>query len=84
MGSNLDAEAGTMKTWRKSKYVHEGHYVAEIEVTLVADETGWSPYLSVDDARRLDAVREALRHGDLASAAAYGQIYELQPITPQS
>jgi hypothetical protein len=72
-----------MSQRRKSKYVHEGQYVAEVEVELVEDDTGWSPYLSVADAYRLDDVREALRQGDLASAAKYGQIYELRPVVHQ-
>lgn len=72
-----------MNQRKKSKYVHEGQYVAEVEVELVEDETGWSPYLSVADAYKLDDVRNALRQGDLASAAKYGRIYELRPVAHQ-
>ncbi len=71
-----------MKQRKKSKLVHEGHYVAEVEVTLLEDETGWSPYLSIEDAYKLDGVREALRRGDLKAAANYGRIYELHPVSP--
>jgi len=70
-----------MKQRTKSKYVHEGQYVAEVEVTLLEDETGWSPYLSLEDAHKLDDVREALRQEDLKAAATYGHIYKLQPVT---
>ncbi len=72
-----------MKPRKKIKYVHEGRYVAEVEVELLEDETGWSPYLSVEDAYKLDDVREAIRQGDLESAAKYGQIYELRPVVHQ-
>jgi len=72
-----------MKRRKKTKYVHEGRYVAEVQVTLVEDETEWSPYLSVDDAYRLDDMRTALRQGDLESAARYGRIYELRPVAYQ-
>jgi hypothetical protein len=72
-----------MKQRTKSKYVCEGHYVAEVEVVLVEDNTGWSPYLSIEDAYKLDDVRDALRQGDLESAAKYGRIYELHPVTQQ-
>lgn len=65
---------------KKSKYVHEGQYVAEVEVILAEDETGWSPYLRVEDAYKLDDVREALRNGDLEAAGRFGQIYELHPV----
>jgi hypothetical protein len=69
-----------MKQRKKSKYVHVGQYVAEVEVALVEDDTGWSPYLSVEDAYKLDDVKDALRQGDLETAAKYGRIYELRPI----
>ena len=69
-----------MKQRKKSKYIHEGQYVAEVEVALVEDDTGWSPYLSVEDAYKLDDVRDALRQGDLESAAQYGRIYELRQV----
>lgn len=69
-----------MKRRQKSKYVHEGQYVAEVDVELLEDETSWSPYLSVEDAYKLDDVRDALRRGDLESAAKYGRIYELRPV----
>lgn len=69
-----------MKQRKKIKYVHEGHLVAEVEVELLVDDTGWSPYLSVQDAYKLDDVRDAIRQGDLESAAKYGRIYELRPV----
>jgi hypothetical protein len=72
-----------MKRRKKTKYVHAGRYVAEVEVALVEDETEWSPYLSVEDAYKLDDVRDALGQGDLESAARYGQIYELRPVSHQ-
>jgi hypothetical protein len=72
-----------MKQRKRSKYVHEGRYVAEVDVELLEDEAGWSPYLSVEDAYRLDEVRDALRQGDLAAAAKYGRIYELCPVAQQ-
>jgi len=69
-----------MRQRKKHKYVHEGRYVAEVEVALVEDDTGWSPYLSLEDARKLDDARDALRRGDLESAARYGRVYELRPV----
>lgn len=69
-----------MSSRKKIKYVHEGQFVAEVEVELIESDEAWSPYLSVNDAYRLDDVREALRHGDLESAARHGRIYELRPV----
>lgn len=56
-----------MKRRTKTKYVHEGQYVAEVEVALIEDETDWSAYVSIDDAYKLDDVRNALRQGNLES-----------------
>lgn len=72
-----------MKLQMKTKYVHEGKYVAEVKVALIEDDTGWSPYLSVEDAYKLDDVSDALRQGDLDSAARFGRIYELHPVAHQ-
>ena len=66
---------------RKSiKLIHEGKYAAEVPVELIEDDTAWSPYLSPADVRKLDAVRLALRRGDIAEAARYGRIFELTPV----
>lgn len=67
----------------KTKFVHEGKYAAAVQVSLIEDDTEWSPYLSVEDAYRLDDVREALRAGNLEAAARYGRIYELRPVAHQ-
>jgi hypothetical protein len=69
-----------MKTKRKTKLVHEGDLVAEAAVELIETEDGWSPYLSVEDAKQLDEVREALRRGDLKSAAKLGRVFRLTPV----
>ena len=65
------------------KIVHEGKYAAEIPVDLVEDSGGWSPYLSAADASKLNAVREALRTGDVAAATKHGLVFELLPVTAQ-
>ena len=69
-----------MSTQKKTKYVHEGKYVAEVDVELKVDETGWSPYLTVEDACRLDDVREALRHGNISAASNLARVFKLEPI----
>ena len=65
---------------KKTKYVHAGRYMAEVEVFLLEDDQAWSPYLSVEDARKLDEVRQALENEDLESASRYGRVYRLEPI----
>ena len=65
---------------KEIKLIHEGRYAAEIEVELIDDDTGWAPYLSVGDARKLDAVRAALKAGRLEEASMLGRVFELQPV----
>jgi len=69
-----------MEHRKRTKYIHEGRYVAEVEVTLIEDDTSWAPYISLEDAYRLDEVREALKSGDLQSAARHGRVYEMRPV----
>lgn len=70
-----------MKKRRRTKLVHEGKYVAQVDVELLETVEKWSPYLSLDDAYKLDDVREALRRGDLKAAARYGDIFTLTPVS---
>ena len=72
-----------MRRLKKTKYVHEGRYVAEVDVDLMEDKSEWSPYLSIDDAYKLDDVRDALRRGHLVSASQYARIFELLRVAQQ-
>lgn len=65
---------------RKTKYIHGGQFVAEVEVEVIEDDASWSPYLSLADANRLDAVRAASRRGDVNAAAMQGRVFRLEPI----
>ncbi len=66
---------------RYKKLVHEGEYAAEVEVELITTDEGWSPYLSLEDAERLDSVREALRRGDFREASRDARVYHLTPVS---
>jgi hypothetical protein len=69
-----------MRTKLQTKLVHEGEYVAEVDIEFIYTDEGWSPYLSLDDALKLDDVRQALRKGDLKGASQHARIYSLTPI----
>lgn len=62
------------------KLVHEEDYVAEVEVELIYTDDKWSPYLSLSDAEKLDAVRLALRRGDLKEASTLARVSKLVPV----
>ena len=70
-----------MSTERRTKLVHEGKYAVAVEVQKIEPDTAWSPYLSLEDAEKLDEVREALRRGDLKRAGQLGRVYQLTPLT---
>jgi hypothetical protein len=65
------AEKAHMSTKATERLVREGDFVAEVDVHLIEADGGWAPYLSLDDAYRLDDVREALRSGDLRRASQW-------------
>lgn len=69
-----------MKKRHQKKLIHEGQYVAEVDIELIDTDEGWSPYLSLDDARKLDDVRNALRRGDLQSAGRLARLYTLTAV----
>ena len=69
-----------MNRRRRTKLVREGIYVAEVDVDLLEEPEGWSPYLSVEDAYRLDDVRQALRQGDVKTATRHSRVFRLTPV----
>jgi hypothetical protein len=69
-----------MKTRKHTKLIHEGNYVAEIDVELIYSDVGWAPYLSIEDAYKLDDIRDALRHGDIEAPAGMARIFTLTPV----
>jgi len=79
MGCRLYEET-EMNTRSRVRFIHEGKYVAEVAVELIEDDSGWSPYLSLDDAEKLDDVRAALAREDLVTASKQARVYTLQPV----
>jgi hypothetical protein len=69
-----------MSRQRRTKYVHARQYAVAVEIEMIEADGGWSPYLSLEDAKKLDLVRAALRTGDLKSAGKHGRAYQLTPV----
>ena len=69
------SDKGTIR--KTVKPVREGDYLVEVPIELIEDETEWSPYLSVEDAKKLDEVRSALKQGDLDAAGQYGTVFKM-------
>jgi hypothetical protein len=64
-----------------TKLIHEGKYVAEVDIELIENDEGWSPYFSIEDAYKIDDVREALKRGDIKTTSRFARIFSLTPVT---
>lgn len=69
-----------MSIRKHTELVREGDWLAEVTVDLIETPEPWAPYLSLDDADRLDDVRLALRRGDLPAARRLARVYRLTPV----
>ena len=62
------------------KFIVEGKYVAEVEIEIIDTDEGWSPYITLDDALKLDKIKEALKHQDIDTAKKLAKVFILSPI----
>ncbi len=70
-----------MNAKSSKRLVREGNLAAEVDVMLVEADGGWTPYLSIEDAYKLDDVRDALRAGDVKRASRLAsRVYRLTPV----
>lgn len=65
------------------EFIHEGHFAAEVDIELHYDQEGWSPTMSLSDARKVESMRHALRRSDLAEAVKFGRVFELTPVAAE-
>ena len=66
-----------------TKLVREGELAADVEVRIVENEGGVveGPCLPPAEAKKLDAVRRALRAGDIRTASRLARrVYTLKPV----
>jgi hypothetical protein len=66
-------------TTKAVQLVREGEYAAEVMVDLHQDGGDWSPTVDLEDIRKLDRVRVALRTGNLRAAAKDAKLFKLVP-----
>jgi len=69
-----------MRKRQYKKLIREGQHLAEVNVDLIDNDEGWSPVISLDDALKLDDVREALRRGDIKSASRLASVFTLTAV----
>jgi hypothetical protein len=63
-----------------TKILRVGMYLAEVDIELIKTADEWSPYLSLQDAEKIDQVRAALLQDDLKTASQFARIYQLTAI----
>jgi len=68
---------------KTTKLIHEGKYAAEVPIELLYSDDSWSPTMSLEEARKLEAVRLALQRGDIAEAAKHGRVFDLTPVAAE-
>jgi hypothetical protein len=72
-----------MKSSSTIEYIHEGHLVVEVDVMLIETDSAWAPYYSIEDVRKMEAAREALRRRDIEAATKLGRVYEMKPVAAE-
>ena len=65
----------------RTELIHVGKYAAEVSIEIIEDEGDWAPYVSFEDAKKIEAVRLALEDGDVGRAARLARVFELLPIS---
>lgn len=63
-----------------TKLVCGGQFVVEVDVDLLDTDEGWSPYISLEDAYKLDDVCDALSRGDIELVARIARVFTHTPV----
>lgn len=69
-----------MDTKKKTKFIHSDRYVAEVDVELEIGDQEWAPYLSVEEARKLDLVKKCLVNKNFKPLSGIARIFEKKPV----
>ena len=63
-----------------TKRLCHGNLMAEVKVTSIPDDGAWGPYLSLDDASKLDRVNRALKSGDVDAASKDATVFAVSEV----
>ncbi len=73
-------EEKIVNTRKHKKFIVEGNYVAEVEINIIDSDEGWSPYISLDDALKMDNIRKSLKQNDIKTAKKSAKVFILSPV----
>lgn len=76
-------DANDMKTSKSFEMVHEGSVAAKVEIDVIESGHPWALYISAAGMQKLDAVRLALRRGDLKAATESADVFTMVPVAAE-
>ena len=68
------------KSYTNRTLIRDGDLVAEVQVKLADDHEDWGPTMSLDDAKKVDKVRLAMRTKDYDEVRKLAKLYRLVPV----
>jgi len=69
-----------MTTHTNRTLIRDGDLVAEVQVLLSDDHEDWGPTMSLDDAAKVDRVRQAMRQKNYDEVRMLAKLYRLVPV----
>ncbi len=67
-----------------TKRIRHGNLLAEVLVARISDDNSWGPYVSLEDVRKLERVKSALKRGDAEAAAIDAKVFEVMALAAVS
>ena len=74
------AEIAMNRVKTEMRIVREADLVTEVEIDLEYSDHDGSPFIKPADVEKIDAVRRALRAGNVREAMRHGKVYRLMPV----
>jgi hypothetical protein len=66
-----------------TKRIREGNLLAEVQVSLIPDDKAWGPYVDLEDVRKLERVKSALKRGDVTAAVKDARVFQVTAIAAE-
>ena len=60
--------------------VYGDGYVPEVDISLIDTDQGWTPCITMEDAYKIDEVRESLRKCDIERISKMAWVFTLTPV----
>jgi len=64
----------------KTKRIYINDIMAEIDVAMTEEPKAWGPHIEPSELDRIDAVRDAIKAGNLKDTAKEARLYSVKPL----